>query len=447
MPVAEEQTQKKILAFGGTGKTVALIALKLGRLLGEPPSVVVVDFPAGSDHNREDNQLDEDLRSEGLADHLRLSTLPDDMPKLPRVLTDAFNLPQEVADALFSDNQQRTPPVEGLNQEPQVGATVAQWKLAHDGNAVKDKCLTGQPEVFFVAGLGGGTGTGVTPPFAKFLKNSGIRSHGVFLMPWRDIGNQGRVNNTNQNRNAASLLQYLRTNGLSMFNDWVVLGSADRFATEEGGPARPVHPTLILGALYVHLWHTWTGGYQLGAKMLRLETPESGIDPREIKGRNGNLYDMLVLSYRLEHILREIAQQMPDERLSIFNLFPLSYSMSWNSIEWLVKLYREKTNQVSYAQAWIDIRTELLRVADQEQKRRNWIVNLVSDRRLFQFDAQELDRDARLGLTQLTRQVQSADEHAEFRFGPQEDARGALQRVVHFVWQMIYRRLNPLVRG
>ena len=44
------QNTKKVVAFGGTGKTVALIYLKLGKLLGEQANIVVCDFASSLFH-------------------------------------------------------------------------------------------------------------------------------------------------------------------------------------------------------------------------------------------------------------------------------------------------------------------------------------------------------------------------------------------------------------
>ncbi len=439
---------KKVIAFGGTGKIVALIYMKIARLLGETPSVVVVDFPHGVDTNREDDQLDQDLRAEGLDEQSRLSTLPDHITTLPRNLVEAFNLPREVADALFTEHQQRTPPVEGLNQEPQVGATVAQLKIASDGDKLRSRIETGHSEAFYVAGLGGGTGTGVTPAFAQFLKSNRMRSHGVLLLPWRDIGDSGKVNNAQQQRNAASLLAYMRDNHGKLFHDWVVLGSSDRFSAQPNGanPAganKPVHPTLILAALYIHLWHKWGGGHQLSAQALRIETAATGIRLQDIAGQDGrNLYDMLKLSHRMERVLHQVASQSPDQRLAWFNLYPLSAPLAWDSIEWLVKLYRIHTNRISYAQAWNDIRTRLVQIAENETARRQWITTLASDRRLFDFDPNQLEADAQARYSSLLHEIKQADEYTTFRFAPNDDAETALSKVCSAVYNMAFQRLR-----
>lgn len=240
-------TNKRVVTFGGTGKTVALIYMKLCRIMGYKPDVVVVDFPPGTDPNANDGQLDSDLEAEAATwpDSLRrINTMPDNRPLDPVPLVSTFNFDQLVADALFTREQQDTPPTRGLNAEPQVGACVAHLKLNLDGRRVRDAILDGPNEIFFVAGLGGGTGAGVTIPFAEYIKADGFQLHGVFLLPWRNIGENGAVNNSNQRRNAASVLSYLKDRSTNYFSDCTIIGPlpsiepgqpSERFAGEGVG--------------------------------------------------------------------------------------------------------------------------------------------------------------------------------------------------------------------
>jgi hypothetical protein len=428
------QDTKRVVAFGGTGKTVALIYRKIGLLLGEDANIVVCDFPASADYNSPDGRLDRDLAAEGVGQQCRINTLPDGIPAVPNTLIETFKLPSSVADALFTKKQQDTPPTEGLNQEPQVGATVAWWKTKRDGDQIRQKC-TGEPEIFFVAGLGGGTGTGVTPAFARYLRQfqRNSRMHGVFLLPWQDIGGN-IVGNAGQERNAKSLLKYLRDCGEDLFDSLVVIGSppgVDAYATAAGGK-RPIHPTLILAALYIHMWHGYGGGSQLTSKLNKMETVRSGIPLSEISGRSGTLYDMLAHSARVEHLLLDVVGQAPDERIAWFSLFPLSFPLSWDSIEWLMKLYAIHV-KASYAVAWLDIRSRLRDLADQENARRSWIVELAKDKSLFQFDENQLDGDARTGY-ELYREAAVADKSYKkfvFKTLEREAARNEICAFVH----------------
>jgi hypothetical protein len=204
------------------------------------------------------------------------------------------------------------------------------------------------------------------------------------------------VSDTGQEQNAKSMLQYLYRNGKDLFDDFVIIGSApnvNRYdgSNDEGG--QPLHPTLILGALYVHLYHKWGAGAQLAEPSHRIETLKTGVSLEEITGRNGNLYQMLVQSIRLEKLLRETAEQAPDERMAWFSLYPLSYSLCWASIEWLLKSYAVKAN-LGYAEAWVEMKTRLIDLANGESKRRRWITDLARDKRLFRFDEHAPERDA-----------------------------------------------------
>lgn len=430
------QETKKLVAFGGTGKTVALIYLKIGRLLGEQAQVTVCDFPASSDYNSPDGRLDRDLLEEGVSGSMRITTLPSDIIHAPTDLVETFGLPHDVANALFTQKQQQTPPTEGLNQEPQVGSTVAHFKLQKDAKDVASRCLSGPDEIFLVAGLGGGTGTGVTPAMARFLKqrNPNVRIHGVFLLPWQHIGSAGEVNDTGQERNAKSLLRYLHEHSAEMFDDYVIIGSApgiDRYDPTTGNGKEPVHPTLILAALYVHLYHDWGGGAQLTSRSHRIETLAEGISLEEITGRNGNLYHMLVHSVRMERILNEFARQAPDERLSWLSLYPLSIPLGWDCTEWLLKKYAQKTSQ-SYGAAWDQISSSLIDLRDRERRRREWIVNLARDQRLFRFDEHAPARDAAVDFDNYRNAVKSSTTYREFAFRSSDHA-GARADVCEFL--------------
>src|SRR5262249_38054811 len=106
-PVRTDHSQdtKRVIAFGGTGKTVALIYRKIGRLLGENANIVICDFPPSGDYNSSDGRLDRDLASEGVAQQCRINTLPDALPAVPNRLVETFRLPSALADALFTKKQ------------------------------------------------------------------------------------------------------------------------------------------------------------------------------------------------------------------------------------------------------------------------------------------------------------------------------------------------------
>ena len=438
--VHQGQASKKIIAFGGTGKTVALIYLKIGKLLGERANIVVCDFLPSGNYNSPDGKLDRDLADEGVGQQFRVSTMPDEWPMAPNSLADILKMPPTVADALFSQRQQDTPPTEGLNQEPQVGATVSCLKVAADGDKIRSRCL-GEPEIFLVAGLGGGTGTGVTPTFAKFLRSwkPNSRLHGVFLLPWQDIGDN-EVGNAGQERNAKSLLSYLRDHGNEYFDTMVVIGSCQGVqqysSGSGGGKGRPIHPTLILAALYIHMWHQLGGGAQLVAPLNKMETRRSGIALTEITGRNGSLHDMLVHSKRVEDILSEIVDQSPDERLAWFSLYPISAPLSWASTEWLLKLYCQYVKARSYGSAWGEIRARLQKVVEQEGERRTWIMGLAKEPSLFQFDESQIEGDARTRYDAYRDAVMRDDAYREFRFKAQEK-QAALEEICGFIYNTV----------
>jgi len=440
-----EPTNKKVVAFGGTGKTVALIYVKLCRIMGYQPNVVIVDFPAGKDPNANDGQLDNDLAEENDGSIRRINTLPDNRPLQPTSFLDTFGLPQELADALFTEEQQGTPPIRGLNAEPQVGACLTHFKLREDGQTVRSTLLTGEPDICFVAGLGGGTGAGVTHHFARFISEAPVSRHGVFLLPWRDIGSIGTVTNSQQMRNAASVLSYLEDKGDKIYTDSIFLGGLPgmelyRGADNEDHRAR--HPALILAALYLLLQQVWGEGAQLTLHRRRLETPVAGISLEDIATptKDKSLYDMMVLSRRKVHIMEDLAQENPDQVLALLSLAPLALPLACMPLCWLLKVYARKVHQSNYSRAWGDLGSALQRMAHSERRSLDWIINLASDRRVFRFDNKQLERDASTNYPEYLDRVRTSSDHREFSL-PGDRADEALSQTASHIRQTIHRVL------
>ncbi len=440
------QAGKKLIGFGGTGKAVALIYAKVGRLLGETPSILVVDFPASDDPNSQDGRLDSDLRSEGFGDEYRINTLPETWVAAPRSLIEHLGLEKDIADALLTDQQQRTPPSEGLNQEPQVGATIARLKIARDWDTVRSKALTaGQDEIFLVAGLGGGTGTGMTPCFARALKSESpnCRLHGVFLLPWQDIGEE-QVGNAGQRRNAASLLRYLKQHHDNLFHSTLILGGFPGLENAKAGErVLPIHPTLILAALYVHMWHAWGGGAQLTSRLHRLETVTSGIRPDEITGAQGTLGEMLCCSRAAAQLLETLADQHPDEVLRWFSLWPLCSPLAWPHTRTLLKKYCKVSGRPLGA-GWMDVRDRLRDTARLWRDRLQWIENLLSDERVFDFDPNQIERRGSSIYRAAEEAARKDDEYKEFRI---RDIQRSLEEVVRFFENLADRASRKPVRN
>jgi hypothetical protein len=438
------QANKTIIAFGGTGKTVALIYTKIGRLLGESPHVIIVDFPPNSSNlGASDHALDDALRAEGITDQFRINTLPDNLAAVPKTLIETLKIPGELADALFSKRQQETPPAEGLNAEPIVGASVAHWKIRSDQDAIRSKVLTGRTEMFYVGGLGGGTGTGVTIPFARSLRQEGIRSHGVFVLPWRDVGDAGQVTNSRQMRNACSLLRYIAESRRDAFDDVLILGGTPGMRSFSGdGAQRPVHASLILAALYIHMWHAWGGGAQLTEDLLRMETLATGVRLQDIKGKSGNLYDALIYSLRIEWLLREMADQSPDQKLSLFSMWPTSAPLSWRCLDWALKIYKQQRSIRDYSTSWMELRAALLDLARQEEERREWIVLNAANPNLFNFSAEQLVRDARLNFDAYRAAVSKSTGYRHIGHYDGTDQVGALSAVTGALVQHV---LSPVL--
>jgi hypothetical protein len=423
--------------------------------MGYTPNVVVVDFPPGTDPNANDGQLDNDLAAEAATwpgSFRRINTMPDDRVLDPVPLVTTFSFDQQVADALFTKEQQDTPPTKGLNAEPQVGACVAHLKLNLDGRKVRDAILDGPNEIFFVAGLGGGTGAGVTIPFAEYVKTDEVQLHGVFLLPWRNIGENGTVTNSNQRRNAASVLSYLKDRS-DCFSDCTIIGPLPSMQMYEGGPetgAHAIYPTLIMAALYLLLCDSWGGGAHLAMHRRRIETVDEGITLQEIQTpfEGKSLYDMLVVALRKRWILKALADEDPDEALAGFSFAPLSNPLACEPLRWLTKLYTRKVNYATLSRGWNDLRNDLNAESERTAASLNWIVRLASDRRLFNFSEERLYRDAKTDYFKFLARARASKEHRDFttiQATRSDEARGLItafisQRIVHAILMQNPRR-------
>lgn len=414
---------KLLVCVGGTGKIVGLAYVRLAKLLGYDPKVSIVDFRENNaGYTDVDRRVDEALRSEGVTD--RVYTLPDGVANLPRSLKDMLKLPPEVADAILTAKQQDTPPIEGANQEPQVGATLAAWKLQADKDKIRTAWFNQKyDDIYFVAGLGGGTGAGFAPMLADFARESGSRLHGVYLLPWQKIGDQG-VGDAGQARNARSVLHFIRDREGSPFNHIMVLGNPRDVAPYDASAnmAIPVQPTLLLAALYVLLREAWGGTAQLTERIIRMEIAAEGISLGEISGPRGSLFGMLVHSLRLESVLTDISEQSPDQRLSKISLWPLALPLSWSNVEWLVASCAHFMSQ-SREEIWRRMKNVFTKLIKEENHRRNWIIDLAeANRGLISFEKDSIKTAANRNIEEYKNEIKRDNEVVRFEFSRKVDS-------------------------
>src|SRR3984885_10482098 len=84
----------------------------------------------------------------------------------------------------------------GAGANPEIGR-----KAALEDYAKISEMLAGADMVFITAGMGGGTGTGAAPIFAKFAKEEGAQKVGVVTKPFLFEGRK-RMKNAEQGMNA-----------------------------------------------------------------------------------------------------------------------------------------------------------------------------------------------------------------------------------------------------
>jgi hypothetical protein len=147
----------------------------------------------------------------------------------------------------------------------------------------------------------------------------------------------------------------------------------------------------------------------------RLETEDRGISLREIQAasEDKSLYDMLVLAKRKVWILEKLANEDPDEALAALSFAPLSNSLACEPLRWLTKRYTRKMNYSSFARGWLDMRADLIGEAKRVADTLKWICELASDGRLFDFEKDGLDRDAKTDFSDYLTMVRSSRLHRD----------------------------------
>ena len=95
-------------------------------------------------------------------------------------------------------------------------------------------------------------------------------------------------------------------------------------------------------------------------------------------------------------------------------------------------MYARMINR-SYSSAWIEVATQLRGRAAAERERRNWIVNLASDRRVFRFDENDVLSDARTQFDRFRGALARDEAYRDFRFRA-ADHDGALQEMCNFIY-------------
>jgi len=425
---AAAYSPRLVVCIGGTGKIVGLAYVRIAKLLGIEPHVSVIDFPSGfSGYTNEDKRVDDALAAEGVTD--RLSTLPEAEPNLPVTIKQIFDLDDTLADALFTAEQQTVSPTLGANQQPQIGAALAHWKLAKDADRLRSSWLgTDYDEIFFVGGLGGGTGAGFGPVLAQWAHDEGRgkKIHGVFVIPWKEIGNEG-VGDLGQARNTKSLLQYFAGRGANPFHHLMIIGNppgVDLYRLAENLDI-PVSPTLLLAALYLLMRDEWGGKAQLSQMKAKMEVAPGGITLDQIK-RSGSplhLLDMLIHSRRLQLVLEELLLQLPDQRLSKVSLWFFAKPLCWNTTEWYVKRFAEVAT-LSCPEAWTQMKNALSERIQQLESSRNWVMNLAARTpALIDFSPRTVEDAAYKTLEAFFRDVEADGEFRQLKFSTNDRKR------------------------
>jgi hypothetical protein len=317
-----------IIAIGGTGKSIALVYLKLAKLFADRSQVLVIDMPFGGE------SIDRELNEEGVDQSDFITPWPGGTRALGGVtFAEAIGLTrgdvaQPVAHALFADEELNTLVERGMNCRPIVGATIAMrkfWTPQQDAQLDELRDQVGQyNDIFIVGSIAGGTGAGVTPTLARWLTEvCGRQVHGILLLPWIDIGAGagGGPTNAGMRANAYAVLSYLKqvdptTNpgANAPFQDYVVIGlpanlDPDTTAISANHPLHLVAATYLL---YFDELLRRNPAQRQGP--FYLEITAGGLRESDVQPTRGfSLAHAIYRQFWYRDVLNTLARQKPDE--------------------------------------------------------------------------------------------------------------------------------------
>jgi hypothetical protein len=385
-----------IVAVGGTGKSVALVYLRLAKFFGNPDDIIVIDMPFGSE------EIDKQLDKEGVNQGNFFPPWPGGNRDISGVKfaeiigLDSGAVASPVAHALFTKDELNTLVSKGMNARPIVGATIAMrkfWGETQDPQLNDLRARIGQyDDVFVVGSITGGTGSGILPALGRWLtEECKKRVHGVLFLPWISIGagSGDGPSDAVMQANAHAVLQYLkqidpRTNqqasGPAPFQDYVVLGlpgdlEAGNNATSANHPLQLAAATYLL---YFNVFLTRTPTVRQGP--FYLEIIAGGLRASDMRPRGGfSLEQAVNRQHWYKRVLDELASQKPDEAWDVFVPPLVARSLAWRVLRETVRQLALRSEGHSARQkVWDEMRKYFVTDSQEAESRVKQLGTIVS---------------------------------------------------------------------
>ena len=299
------------IAVGGSGQHVLLSYLRLARLGNfQPARMIVVDADnrTGEGGAQTTADLIAQQASVGFREEVK-QVFIQPLPKLERSQDETFRsmvdpterLEIELFKALFNQRQRDVKVLTGFHGHPSVAASTFRMFLEEEENELKtvlDDWLAGQgvQKVVLAGSTFGGTGSGVMPVLADYLRKLAsergltLQLGGVIQVRWFNLNvpteiEGGRdqyldVANNDLDNNSSCLVEYYRRKVETMFHRGYLVGHHPHALRQSAGTQnQPEHPhavNLLCGHVAYRLLHQ---KFQSDAKgLLAVYTPDGALE-------------------------------------------------------------------------------------------------------------------------------------------------------------------------
>jgi len=369
-----------VIAVGGTGKSVALVYLKLAKFFGKPFDLLVMDMPFG----REDS-IDQQLNEEGIQPGDFITPWAGGTEAQgENTFSQVLGIPeghvaQPVARALFAQEELDTLVENGMNCRPIVGATIAMrkfWSRIPDSQLGELRQKVGQYQnIFLVCSITGGTGAGVTPTLARWLTEvCGVRVHGILFLPYIDIGSGSGSgpSNSAMRANAYATLSYLsKPPGSGAFQDYVVLGLPEGLQPDSSTVSGN-HPLHLLAATYILYFEQFLGeNPQQHHGPFYLEIAANGLRESDVQPTKGlSFANAIYRQIWYRDVLNNLASQKPDQAWDVVSPPITSRYLAWGALRESVReLAISSTGYTARKDVWQAMKDRFIAGARGAQRR------------------------------------------------------------------------------
>lgn len=360
-----------VIAVGGTGKSVALVYLKLAKFFGKPFDLMIMDMPFGREES-----IDRQLNEEGIQPGDFITPWAGGSEAqgentFAQVLgLTQGQIAQPVARALFAQEELDTLIENGMNCRPIVGATIAMrkfWSSPPDPQLGELRQKVGQYQnVFLVCSITGGTGSGVAPTLARWLTEvCEVGVHGVLFLPYIDIGSGSGSGPSNaaMRANAYATLSYLANPpGSKAFQDYVVIGLPEGLQPD-ASTISGNHPLHLLAATYILYFEQFLGeNPQQHHGPFYLEIAANGLRESDVQPTKGlSFANAIYRQIWFRDVLNNLAAQKPDQAWDLVAPPITSRFLAWGALRESVReLAISSTGYSARRDVWLAMKKKFI---------------------------------------------------------------------------------------